>query len=172
MTLEGDRVTMIRRSSDAATVLLPARGARAAAWNIPLLFATLVILALEVLRLLFRVVKWSARRQQALDPRLTRAGQVGSLLAAVALAGWISLVYGLMRGEIGLISGTKDTTIRFLQLAGVLALLLLPAVIGSTVTAVRAKGIGALWTVLVAGACLGFAWFAFAFRLLGPSLAY
>ena len=172
VTLEGDRVTMIRRSSDASTVLLPARDARTAGWNIPLLLATLVILGLEALRLLFLVVRRVTRRVRDPEPRMTRAAHVGVLLAAVALAGWISLIYGLMQGHIGLISGTKDIPIRVLQVAGVLALLLLPAVIGSTVAAVRSRGIRALWTALVAGACLGFAWFAFAFRLLGPSLMY
>ena len=174
MTLEDGRVTMIRRSNDAATVLVRASGARRAAWNIPLLIATIAVLALELVRRLVLGVNHLVRRRGAIarEPLVHRLGKVGPILAAAALSGWVYLIYGLMSGQFGLISGTEDPTLRLLQVTGALAVLLLPAVVASTLATVRASGLRGAWSVLVCGACLAFAWFAFAFDLLGPSLSY
>ena len=78
----------------------------------------------------------------------------------------------LRAGEAGLLSGTEDLTLRLLQIAGALAILLLPLVVIAAATAVHRKGLRGLWPVLVGLACLAFAWFAVGFHLLGPSLAY
>jgi CubicO group peptidase (beta-lactamase class C family) len=178
MTLENGQVASIRRSGEAPTILLRARGARTAWWNIPLLIVTVLVLAAEVLRQATQGVKRVLRRRRDAAPKQSttaRVGRFASLVAAATIAGWLMLFKGLLSGDVGLLSGTRDLMLRALQLGGATTIVLGPAVIAATIVAIRRGDQGTvstLWSALVCGATLAVVWFAIAFHLLGPRLMY
>ena len=106
---------------------------------------------------------------------MDRVALVGQLAAAVALAGWVVLLYGLLSGDIGLLSATRDPLLRGLQLTGGFAILLFPVTLLTTTRTLRQahrRFLAKLWSICVMLATAGFVWIAVAFHLLGPSLMY
>src|SRR5262249_2085566 len=68
MTVAQGRVTMIRRSGDAATVLVRATGARQGPWNQPLLWGTILVTLAEAGRQIVRTVRRRRSPPRKLDP--------------------------------------------------------------------------------------------------------
>jgi CubicO group peptidase (beta-lactamase class C family) len=171
ITVDQGQVTMIRRSGDAPNVLVRATGPRTAPWNVPLLWLSIVVLPAEGLRRLVQAIR-KRRRPSATPARsLDRAAQIGTLAVALTIAGWLLVFKQLMSGDVGLISGTRDLTLRLLQAGGVLAVALSPA---TAIARLRETGglLSKAWSGLVLVALAGFVWIAFAFWLMGPSLTY
>jgi CubicO group peptidase (beta-lactamase class C family) len=153
------------------TVLLPVPAWQSAAWNLPLLFASLLVfLIAAVLWPVAALVRRACGKPFALQPaarRWYRWSRITAILHLLFAAGW---VFALQQA----FNGALDSRLRLIQCIGVLAIAGTLAVLANAVCAWRAPG--GWWckvnsTALLL-ACLATIWFTFSLHLLNLHLNY
>jgi CubicO group peptidase (beta-lactamase class C family) len=156
----------------------PVPAAERANWALPLLGATLAILAVTVL--LWPVAALIRRhygkplvlqRRAAVFYRLVR---IVALLDLVFLGGWLLFLL-LGSKHLALLSDASDPILRLIQVAGVAGLIGLVPVFMYLISTWRTRSSG-VWSKLanlaIACACLATAWFTFVYHLLRLNLSY
>jgi hypothetical protein len=175
----GARVRFLS-SDDLPPVALwqPVPGIYAASWNLPLLGATLFILAVTVLAwpIAALVRRYYGRTLTLQGParRLYRLTRGVALLNLVFLGGWLAF---LIRGsdDLNLLSDASDPLLRLLEIIGLVGLLGLALVLSRLGQVFRDPGSrwwARLTSCALALACLATAWFGCAFHLWSLNLRY
>ena len=158
-------------------VFMPVSGWQSAAWNLPVMYAALVIFLLAALLWpIAALVRRHYRQPLALSPqaaRWYRWSRVAALLQLLFAAGWL-FVLSRVATSFSYLNNGFDVTLRLVQLTGVLAIIGTLAVIANAGHAWREPG--GWWrkansTMLVL-ACLAALWFVFSLRLLCLHLNY
>jgi CubicO group peptidase (beta-lactamase class C family) len=155
-----------------SSVLQPTPAWRSAAWNIPLLLATLLILVVALLEwpvsTLLRAVTGKASMARGANSRGHVLTRIACAMNLVFVGGIIILIATVSSPAHFALTYAIDPWLRLFQIAGVFG------VIGTGACLHQAYGAWArsnswwlrAWKVLVAAACVAVAWFAFAFSLL------
>lgn len=162
----------------AVEIFQPVPAAFDASWNLPLFYASSVILVLTVLLWpIAAIVRRRLGRPSAVVGRAATLGRlvrITALVNVLAVAGWLTLI-SRMVVDIASMNDSLDPWLRLLQL------LALVGVIGALVACFNAFVVwrdksrgwwGRLAAVLLALACLDFAWLIVLLRLMGPSLDF
>ena len=157
-------------------MLMPAPAARSAAWNVPLLTASLAVLVLAVV--LWPVAALVRRRYGQpllLAPALLRWRRL-TLLAALANVALVVLwltILASMDASIVALDGGIDTRLRLAQLLGLVSI---AGAVAAAVYAIAGWRDGGGWRrylrVLLALACVATAWFVVSLHTLSWSLRY
>lgn len=156
----------------------PVPGIYAASWNLPLLGATLFILAVTVLAwpVAALVRRYYGRTLTLQGParRLYRLTRGVALLDLIFLGGWLAF---LIRGsdDLNLLSDASDPLLRLLEiigLAGLVGLALVLSRLGQVFRDPGSRWWGRLTSCALALACLATAWFGCAFHLWSLNLRY
>jgi hypothetical protein len=165
-------------SSDLPPVLalMPVPGWASAAWNLPLIIGAVGVLLLTLVLWPVQVlVRRKYGGQFALKGReamLYRATRGVAALDLIALGTWALLISKMSNDSV---DGSMDGLMRFAQILtalGVVATLVALWNAFVTVTGSSRGWWGKLSSVIIALACVAFAWFVYAFHLLSFSLYY
>jgi CubicO group peptidase (beta-lactamase class C family) len=158
-------------------VFMPVPGWQSAAWNLPVMYAALVIFLLTVLLWpIAALVRRHYHQPLALSPqavRWYRWSRVAALLQLLFAAGWL-YVLSRLATSFSYLNNGFDVTLRLVQLVGVLAVIGTLAIVANARHAWREPG--GWWrktnsTMLVL-ACVAAFWFVFSLHLLGLHLNY
>jgi CubicO group peptidase (beta-lactamase class C family) len=176
--MDGNKVRWLSTDSAApVTVFMPAPGWMSVAWNIPLLWCSLIVLLLTaVLWPIAALVRAACHKPFTLVPpasRWYRWSRVAAIVHLLFAAGWFWVLMQMGR-SIANLSSAMDGTIRTVQFLGVLALIGIVAALGNAICAWREPG--RWWrkinSVAIVLACLATAWFALSLHLLSAHLNY
>lgn len=156
----------------------PVPAAYRADWNLPLLVATLTILAITVVAWpISALIRRHYRRPLVLQRRdlwLYRLVRIVALLDLIVLAAWLAFLLAAA-SDLALLADASDPFLRLLQLMGIAGLLGLVPMIWHLLRAWRIPGRGwwpRLSSSAIALACGATAWFTLGFHLLHVSLEY
>jgi CubicO group peptidase (beta-lactamase class C family) len=156
----------------------PVPGLYQAGWNVPLLGATIAVLAMTL-------IAWPAgallRRYYRVQPaiaagraRLRTLVRVVVLVNLLLLIGWVVFLL-LSASDLALLADASDGFIRLLQVLGIASVLGLIPILRNLMMSLREPG-RSIWSrlanAIVAVACVATAWFTLAFGLLQVSLKY
>lgn len=156
----------------------PVPGLYGASWNVPLLVATLAVLAMTLMA-------WPAgalmRRYYRVAPGTPQGTawartsvRVIVLVNLLLLVGWVVFLL-LSASDLTLLADGSDGFVRLLQVLGIVSVLGLIPVLRNLMMSLRESG-RSVWSRLanfiVAAACVATAWFILAFGLLRVSLEY
>ena len=176
--VRGGKVVFIASDDLPPVMALTPTPVWAAAWNLPLLIATLAVLALTVILWpLIAVVRWRYRAAFPLAGRaatLHRLTRLVCLVDLCFLAAWFGLV-AAATGNLELFSNGNDWMFRLIQLVGLIGVVGVVAPLANAATTIGdpLRGWWAkLCSVAIAAACVATIWFAFADHLITLRLAY
>jgi CubicO group peptidase (beta-lactamase class C family) len=159
------------------TVFMPVPGWQSAAWNLPLLcLALLVFLLAVVLWPIAALVRRAHGKPLALQQparRWYRWSRITAIAHLLFFGGWV-YVLARMNADIANMSDGFDSTLRIVQVIGVLAIIGTIAALANARYAWRTRGswwrkLNSLALVL---ACFATIWFAFSLHLLNVHLNY
>ena len=158
-------------------VWMPVNGWHSAAWNVPLLFASLLIFLLVIL---LWPIGWLVRRHygnafalQGPSLRWYRWSRVAAAMSLLFAAGWWFVVMQFEDSAANA-NGHFDATLRLIQLVGLLAIV---GTIAAVMNAFHAWQERDGWwrklnSVILVLACFATIWFAFSLHLLNLHLNY
>ena len=161
--------------SSPVAMLMPAPASRSAAWNTPLLLATVAVPVLTIV--LWPIAALVRKRYAAplvLTPdvrRWRRLTLFAVLLNVVLIGVWISIVASLDAG-IAALDGGIDGRLRVTQLLGLLAIPGALAALAHAGTSWRGGGLRRWTSLVIAVACVALVWFVFAFNTFNWGLHY
>ncbi len=162
----------------AVEVFQPVPARLDARWNLPLFYVSCAILVLTVLVWpISAIVRRRFGRPSALAGRaatFNRLVRITALVDVLSVAGWLTLL-SLLFTDIGMLNDPLNPWLRLLQLLALLGVV--GAVVACWNVAVVWKDRGRSWwgrtsAVLLALACLDFAWLIILTHLTGPSVDF
>ena len=152
--------------------------AKAGAWIVPAVAASLVALLLTVIQWPIAALVRRHYRQKlpfaGAEARAYRWVRIGSLATLLAYAAWVGMVL-MMFQDLSLLSPSYDPLIRVLHVLGSIAVfagLALALWHLWIVWHARRRWLGKIWNVVLAASCAVCAWIAIVYHLVGFSVNY
>jgi CubicO group peptidase (beta-lactamase class C family) len=150
-----------------------------AKWNMPLFYGSCMVFLIAVLLWpIAALVRRYYGRQFVLTGRaagLYRIVRFTALIDLLSVAGWLTIV-SLLKSNIGVFNDPINPWLRLLQAFGFLGVVGAVAAVWNVVVLWRQNGPHRLWVnvsaILLALACLDFAWLVLLLRLMGPSVNF
>ncbi len=169
---------LVFSNDDPTSALQPVPGWRSAAWNMPMLVGSILVLILAVI--LWPVAALRRRmRGQTLpsDGRPARAytlARVAALVDLVYLASWLTILMPILNNTLDRYTDALDPWLRLLQFSGLVVIAAACAGIWNAWRALVSSHAWPfkLWNLLLALALVGILWFGFIAKFMSFNLNY
>jgi CubicO group peptidase (beta-lactamase class C family) len=177
MTVRGGRVQAIKNNDLSSMELLRVPAWRSAAWNVPLLVGTLIVLFGAILvwpvAAMIRHHYRLAFPLSGLEARVSRLARIGAMAIGIFLVSWVTVLRNLVNGNLHFLS-QAEPRVRMIQVIGVVGIVGAGLAIWNAVLAWRCNRdvTSKVGTSLLAFACSAAVWFIAAFKLITARLVY